>query len=66
MGIIDEKSLWFKGKRSVVHGYARGRETVSSRIASQSFYRMPGFAKADLINLELGAKEKLSALNIEK
>ena len=65
MGTIDENALWFKGKRQVITEYEQGRESVLSTIAGQSFCRMPGFVKKVLTNLELGTKEKLSALNYD-
>ena len=65
MGIIDENALWFKGKRQVITEYEQGRESVLSTIAGQSFCRMPGFVKRVLTGLEIGTKEKLSALNYD-
>ncbi|MBU4317679.1 MAG: hypothetical protein KKF30_10440 [Proteobacteria bacterium] len=65
MGTTDENALWFKGKRPVIAEYEQGREAVLSTIASQAFCRMPGFVKKVLTSLEIGTKEKLSALNYD-
>ena len=65
MGTNDENNLYYRGKRPIINEYEDNRESVLSGIASQSFCRMPGFAKRILTRLELGAKEKLSSLNFE-